>query len=91
MGRPIQGDGHAPYPRPKVVLFTGQMPSACGLVRAAVGPLYCPVDHKVYLDPAFLSEMSQRFGAPGDFAKAYLIVYEISHHVQNTLGTALSC
>jgi predicted metalloprotease len=79
--------GYSQYPRPRVVIFSGEMRSACGLVSAGVGPLYCPVDRKVYLDTAFLGELSRRIGAPGDFAQAYLIVHEISHHVQNALGT----
>jgi predicted metalloprotease len=78
---------NSPYPKPKVVLFSGKARSACGLVSAGVGPVYCPVDRKVYLDTAFLGELSRRIGAPSDFAQAYLIVHEISHHVQNALGT----
>lgn len=80
--------GHSPYPQPTVVIFSGKTRSECGLVSAAVGPRYCPADHKVYLDTASLSELSRRFGAPpSDFALAYLIVYEVSRHVQTALGT----
>ncbi len=74
------------YEKPILVLFDGQVESACGFTTAAVGPFYCPADRKVYLDLAFLRELSQRFGAPGDFAQAYVIAHEVGHHVQNLLG-----
>ncbi len=74
------------YEKPKLVLFDGRVGSACGLASAAVGPFYCPEDGKVYLDLSFFRELSQRFGAPGDFARAYVIAHEIGHHVQNQLG-----
>jgi len=74
------------YRLPKLVLFDGEVDSACGMTSAAVGPFYCPEDAKVYLDLSFFRELSQRFGAPGDFARAYVIAHEVGHHVQNLLG-----
>jgi predicted metalloprotease len=74
------------YQKPILVLFEGRVDSACGLASAAVGPFYCPADRKVYLDLAFFRELQQRFGAPGDFAQAYVIAHEVGHHVQNLLG-----
>jgi len=75
------------YDPPRLVVFSGSFPSACGMANAAAGPFYCPADQKVYLDTAFFRELAQRFGAPGDFAQAYVIAHEIGHHVQNQLGT----
>jgi predicted metalloprotease len=75
------------YEPPKLVLFSNSIRSGCGSASAAAGPFYCPVDQKVYLDTAFFRELKSRFGAPGDFAQAYVIAHEIGHHVQNQLGT----
>jgi predicted metalloprotease len=75
------------YQRTRVVLFRDAIQSACGFAQSATGPFYCPGDQKVYLDLAFFRELSQRFGAPGDFAQAYVVTHEIGHHVQNLLGT----
>ena len=84
-GKLFQEDGRT-YPHPTVVLFTGQVESTCGFASAASGPFYCPPDQKVYLDLSFFDELSQRFGAAGDFAAAYVIAHEVGHHVQNQLG-----
>ena len=72
--------------RPKLVLFSQSVPSACGMSSSATGPFYCPADQKVYIDLSFFQELSQRFEAPGDFAQAYVIAHEVGHHVQNLLG-----
>ncbi len=74
------------YTPPKLVLFSQMVDSACGTSSAAVGPFYCPLDGKVYVDLIFFQELSQRFGASGDFAQAYVIAHEVGHHVQNLLG-----
>lgn len=76
------------YETPRMVLFSGAVQSACGTTSSAVGPFYCPGDHKLYLDLSFFEEMSQRLGAPGDFAQAYVIAHEVGHHVQNLMGIA---
>ena len=74
------------YQEPTLVLFSNAVQSACGFNSAAVGPFYCPADYKVYLDLGFFKELERRFGAPGDFAQAYVIAHEVGHHVQNILG-----
>ncbi len=74
------------YKSPTLVLYTGITPTACGKGQAAMGPFYCPGDQKVYLDMAFFDEMTRRFKAGGDFARAYVIAHEIGHHVQDLLG-----
>jgi len=74
------------YRRTQVVVFRDAIQSACGSASAATGPFYCPGDQKVYLDLGFFEELDKRFGAPGDFAQAYVITHEIGHHVQNLLG-----
>jgi uncharacterized protein len=74
------------YEEPKLVLFSGSVESACGFASAAVGPFYCPEDQKVYIDLSFYNDLKNRFGAPGDFAQAYVIAHEVGHHVQNLLG-----
>lgn len=74
------------YQEPKLVLFRGSVSSACGHAQAAMGPFYCPGDHKVYIDLSFFDDLQRRFRAPGDFAQAYVIAHEIGHHVQNLLG-----
>jgi predicted metalloprotease len=74
------------YEEPKLVLFSGAVESACGFAQAAVGPFYCPGDHKVYIDLTFYHDLQSRFGAPGDFAQAYVVAHEVGHHVQTLLG-----
>jgi Predicted metalloprotease len=74
------------YEKPRMVLFTNMVQSACGNASSAVGPFYCPGDHKVYIDLSFYQDLKDRFGAAGDFAQAYVIAHEVGHHVQNLLG-----
>ncbi len=82
----VFAENGARYEPPTLVLFTGRVQSACGLTSAAAGPFYCPGDHHLYIDLSFYQELKQRFGAPGDFAQAYVIAHEVGHHVQNLLG-----
>ena len=74
------------YEEPKLVLFSGMTPTACGTGQAAMGPFYCPGDQKVYIDLTFFRELKDRFHAPGEFAQAYVVAHEVGHHVQNLLG-----
>ncbi|MCA1805539.1 MAG: zinc metallopeptidase, partial [Xanthomonadaceae bacterium] len=74
------------YKEPTLVLFRGAVSSACGLGQAAMGPFYCPGDHKLYIDLSFYRDLKHRFKAPGDFAQAYVIAHEVGHHVQTLLG-----
>jgi predicted metalloprotease len=74
------------YKEPRLVLFTGQVQTACGSAAASVGPFYCPSDEKVYIDLSFFQEMNDRYHAPGDFARAYVLAHEVGHHIQNLLG-----
>jgi predicted metalloprotease len=83
---PLFGQMGGEYHPPRLVLFRGAVESACGLASSAVGPFYCAADSRVYLDRSFFEDLAQRFGAPGEFARAYVIAHEIGHHVQNQLG-----
>ena len=74
------------YREPTLVLFSSAVESACGFAQSAVGPFYCPIDEKVYIDLSFYQDLRDRFGAPGDFAQAYIIAHEVGHHVQNQIG-----
>jgi uncharacterized protein len=74
------------YKDPVLVLYSGQVQSACGFASAATGPFYCPGDEKLYLDLSFFQELARKYGAPGDFAQAYVIAHEVGHHVQKQLG-----
>jgi predicted metalloprotease len=81
-------DAGAPYGDARLVLFRGAVQSGCGTAQSAMGPFYCPLDRKVYIDLQFYEELRRRFGVPGDFAQAYVIAHELGHHVQNLVGTA---
>ncbi|MEZ6194630.1 MAG: neutral zinc metallopeptidase [Planctomycetota bacterium] len=74
------------YVEPRLVLFSGEVGSACGNANAAVGPFYCPGDSQVYIDLSFFEELARRFKAPGDFAQAYVVAHEVGHHIQKLLG-----
>ncbi len=80
--------GGRSYREPKLVLFTGAVPTACGYGQAAMGPFYCPLDQKIYIDLGFYDDLKTRFGARGDFAQAYVVAHEVGHHVQKLLGIA---
>jgi uncharacterized protein len=77
----------AQYRPTTLVAYTNYNQSGCGAAQAAMGPFYCPTDQKIYIDPAFFNELERRFGAPGDFAQAYVIAHEVGHHIQNLEGT----
>ncbi len=81
-------EGGKTYTPPKLVLFTGSFPTACGMGQSAAGPFYCPADRKVYIDMQFYQLMKDRFHASGDFAQAYVVAHEVGHHVQNLLGVS---
>jgi predicted metalloprotease len=83
----LQGQG-VRYQPPRLVLFTDAVQSACGSQSSAVGPFYCPGDQQVYIDLTFFGELDRRFGAPGDFAQAYVVAHEVGHHVQHLLGVS---
>jgi predicted metalloprotease len=85
--RVFQASGKA-YQKPKLVLFTAATRTACGTGQSAMGPFYCPLDEKIYIDLSFYDVLKRRFGAPGDFAQAYVIAHEVGHHVQKLLGIA---
>ncbi|MHB1145536.1 MAG: KPN_02809 family neutral zinc metallopeptidase [Thiobacillus sp.] len=84
-GTLFQGSGQR-YQPPRLVLFSGEVQSACGFAEAAMGPFYCPADQKLYLDMRFFNDLAQRHDAPGDFAQAYVVAHEVGHHVQTLLG-----
>src|SRR4051795_6194069 len=75
------------YTPTRMIAYNGGTQSGCGSAQAAMGPFYCPTDKQIYIDPSFFNELSQRFGAPGDFAQAYVIAHEVGHHVQDMQGT----
>jgi uncharacterized protein len=86
-GTVFQNEFGQAYPRAKLVLFRNRVNSGCGMAESATGPFYCPRDQKVYIDLNFYDELKRRFGAPGDFAQAYVLAHEIGHHVQTVTGT----
>lgn len=84
--RILPEQGNIPYRHAKMVLFRDVYPSGCGTASSSIGPFYCPQDQKVYLDLSFLNELRTRFGAPGEFAQAYVVAHELGHHVQKLTG-----
>jgi predicted metalloprotease len=84
--RRVFAENNRRYEDPTLVLFSGEVSSACGYAEAAVGPFYCPRDRKINIDLSFYRDLERRFGAPGDFARAYVLAHEVGHHVQNILG-----
>src|SRR4051812_2614913 len=84
--RSILSDRHVPYTDAKLVLFRDMTQSGCGNAQSTMGPFYCPLDQKAYIDLGFYDELQRRFGAPGDFAQAYVLAHELGHHVQHLLG-----
>lgn len=84
----LPGQARREYQDPVLVLFSGGVQSACGQASSATGPFYCPGDQKLYIDLSFFEELDRRFGAPGDFAQAYVVAHEVGHHVQKLMGTS---
>lgn len=82
----IFAENNMTYQKPTLVIFSGSVQSGCGTAGSSTGPFYCPADNKLYIDLSFYQDLSQRFGAPGDFAMAYVIAHEVGHHVQTLLG-----
>ena len=84
----FQEEFNAAYQEPTLVLFSGYDQSGCGFANSATGPFYCPLDKSVFIDLSFYDDLSNRFGAPGDFAMAYVVAHEVGHHIQNLVGTS---
>ena len=84
----FQAQTNGAYQEPRLVLFRGATPTACGTGQSAMGPFYCPADSKVYIDLGFFDEMQHKLGASGDFAQAYVIAHEVGHHIQKLMGTS---
>lgn len=84
----FQEEFNAAYQEPTLVLFSGYDQSGCGFASSATGPFYCPLDKSVFIDLSFYDDLTNRFGAPGDFAMAYVVAHEVGHHIQNLMGTS---